>query len=252
MAPTERHDQMHRTPWFAFVAFAMVALATGGLINADAASLGGLTSRTLAAKRQLAPAGAPTVVAWENFDGSNGTRMDGRTTTGGGLTWTALRGNWRIRANAAGVNSGDVALALTAPTPFHSIEATTVRRRTTFDVGVFANMNASGDEFITAELTDANNGELQVWRYRSGWTLLTAASNLYSGPASGWPTSAQVRLSSATGGVLTASLDGIAVATFTLSPADQAVFQTSSHRRFGLYSYNDGQSRWDDAHLDSP
>ena len=244
-------DRPRRTPWFVFVAFALVALTGTGLVGADAASLGGIGSETLTASRHLGSLGAPTVVAWDNFDAGNGTNLDGRTTTGGGLTWDAVRGTWRIRGNQADVTSGDVALAVTATSPHRAVEATTYRGGTTFDIGLFVNMNAAGTQFISAELTNANNGELQIWRYNGGWTLLTSTSNLYSGPASGWPTSATIRMTSAPGGTLTVSIDGAVVATHALSAGDQATFQNASHQDFGLYSYYDGNSRWDDFHLDT-
>ncbi len=252
MLTTVQLDRTRRTPWFVFVAFALVALTGTGLVGADAASLGGIGSETLTASRHLGSSGAPTVVAWDNFDGRNNTNLDGQTTAGGGLTWNAVRGTWRIRGNQADANNNDVALAVAATSPYRAVEATTYRGGTTFDIGLFVNMNAGGTQFISAELTNANNGELQIWRYSNGgWTLLTSTSNLYSGPASGWPTSATMRMTSAPGGALTVTIDGAVVATYTLSAGDQATYQNASHQNFGLYSYYDGDSRWDDFHLDS-
>ncbi len=244
-------ERTNRTPWFGFVALVLVAVLGAGMVGADAAGLGGVTSKTMANTRQLQAPQVPTVIAWDNFDAANNTNYSGRTTTGGGRTWNAVRGTWRVQGNQIDVTAGDVALVVDAGTPFAAAEATVLRGGATFDIGVVTNMNAAGTQFISAELISTNNGELQVWKYNGGWTLLANVTNLYSGPASGWPTSTTVRMSSATGGVMTVTIGGTIVSTFTLSAADRATFQNATHQNFGLYSYFDGVSRWDDFHVDT-
>ncbi|MEZ5230473.1 MAG: hypothetical protein R2710_28535 [Acidimicrobiales bacterium] len=251
MTAYQQPERTHRTPWFVFAAFALVVSLAAGVVSADAAGLGGITSRTLSASRQIKAAQAPTVIAWDNFNAPNNTNLNGRTTTGGGKTWIARRGTWTIQGNRADTNSGDVALVLDAGTPYAAVEATTFRGGTTFDIGVVTNMNSAGTQFLTAELLSTNSGELQVWKYDGGWTLLANVTNLYSGAATGWPASTTVRMSSSTGGVMTVTIGGAVVSTFTLSAADRTTFQNATHQFFGLYSYFDGVSVWDDVHVDS-
>ncbi len=249
-AHTNSQARFRRTLRFAIVACSALLFAIFGAVFADASSLGGVSSANLTAVKQISSSGAPTVTAWENFTGANGTNINGTTTDGGSKTWVAVRGTWRIRGNQADVNNGDVALVVNAGTPHQAVEATVFRGGTTFDVGVVFNMNASGTDFITTELTSNSSGQLEMWRYNGSWTLLATASNLYSGPASGWPTSANLRASSV-GGNIAVYLDGALQISHTLSAADQTTFVNANHQYFGLYSYFDGASRWDDFHIDS-
>ncbi len=240
-----------RAPGLVVVAFGLLAVVTGGSVVAHAAGLGGVTSARLTASTQATSTGAPTVVAWEDFTGTDGTNLNGTPTNGGTPIWTAIRGTWRIIGNQADASTGDVALVVDAGSPDRSVEATVRRGGTTFDIGVVANMNAAGTEFITVELTSAANGRLEMWRYNGGWTLLASVAGLYSGPATGWPASAVLRFESQPGGVMNVLLDGVPRLSHTLSAADQTVFKNTAHQRFGLYSYFDGVSRWDDFHVDA-
>ncbi len=243
-------SRTRRTVRFAIGACAAMLLAVPGTTFAEAASLGGVKSANLTAVRQNTTSGAPIVTAWENFNGTNGTNINGTTTDGGSKTWLAVRGTWRIFGNQADADNGDVALVVDASTPHQAVEATVSRGGTTFDIGVVFNMNSTGTEFITTELTSNSNGRLEMWRYNGGWTLLASAANLYTGPASGWPTSANLRVS-AVGGNVTVYLDGTQQISHTLSGADQTTFKNANHQYFGLYSYFDGNSRWDDFHIDA-
>ncbi len=245
-------ERTHRTPWFGVVAFALAVILGAGITAADASSLGGITSRTMSASRQLKAAQVPTVIAWENFDGPNNTNLSGRTTTGGNRTWSVMGGTWNLQNNTADAPTAyNVAALINAGTSAAAAEATINRGGTTFDLGVVTNMNATGTQFLTAELLSTGSGEVQVWKYDNGWTLLAQVSNLYTGPASTWPTTTTIRMSSSATGVLTVSLGGTVISTVTLSAADRTLFQNSSHQRFGLFAYYDGVSTWDDFHLDS-
>lgn len=236
---------------FVISAGAVVAMFASGAMIADAATLGGVNSAVLSAFSATGSSGAPSVTAWEDFERSNRTRLDGQITDGGGLTWVAVRGNWRIRQNRANATRGDVALVVDAGTPDQSAEATLFRGGTTFDFGLVANMNADGSEFIAAELSSASNGQVELWRFDGAWTLLVAVGNLYTGAASGWPTSTTMRLESTSGGQMRVSLDGSLLIDHTLGPADQSRFKNADHQWFGLHSYYDGASQWDDFHIDA-
>ncbi len=225
-------------------------MATGGVV-AQAAGLGGVTSARLTASTQATSTGAPTVVAWEDFTGTNGTNLNGTATNGGGPSWNAIRGTWQILGNQADASNGDVALVVDGGSPDRAVEATVWRGGTTFDIGVVANMNAAGTQFITVELTSAANGRLEMWRFNGGWTLLASVAGLYTGPAAGWPASAVIRFESQPGGVMNVLLDGVPRLSHTLTVGDQAVFKNGAHQLFGLYSYFDGVSRWDDFHVDA-
>ena len=60
-----------------------------------------------------------------------------------------------------------------------------------------------------------------------------------------------MRLESTATGQLRVFLDGTLRVTHTLSAGDQTIYKNAAHQLFGLYAYFDGNSRWDDFHLDA-
>lgn len=234
------------------------AAAGGSLAGASAASLGGLTTTNLLATAIAATTNAPTVVAWENFNGSAGANLAGTVTDGGAKTWSAPRCTWTIQANRARSTSGDCPLVINSGIFNSSSEVTIVRSGTTWDAGLIMNSNTAATQFLTLEYTSTSNGSLELWKFNGAWTQLGGVTNLYPGGVGTAPASVTLRLASpapvspATTSVLTASLNGTALLTATLSAADQTLYKNGTHTSAGLYTFNDSASRFDDFHLETP
>lgn len=229
-------------------------LVVSGFGVASAASLGGLTTARLTANTVAGTSGAPAVLAWENFNGTTGANIGGTTTDGGAKTWAVnvSGGVWQINANRARSTTADTSLVLNAG-GWNATNVATVARNgaTAFDAGFTTNRNAAGTQFLTCEWTSSSNGSMELWRYNSGWTLLTSVTNLYPGGIATAPASITFGCGT-TATTLTATINGTAVASTTLSAGDQTTFKNSTHQLFGLYQYTSTGIRWDDFHLDSP
>jgi hypothetical protein len=240
---------------------ALIALAVGttvvfGASAADAKPLGGITSATISASTQSAATGAPTVLAYENFTGANGTNLNGATTDGGGKTWSVnpTGGAWTIQGNAARSTTANTSLVIDAGSPSDTVVVTLFRNgATTFDAGLTINRNAAGTQFLTAEWTSTANGSLELWKFTGGaWTEYTAVTNLYPGGIGTAPASIVLSLSSTTGGVLSASINGVPVVSTTLSAGDQTTFKNATHQLAGPYQWTSNGITFDDFHLDNP
>jgi hypothetical protein len=233
------------------IALVVVASAT----DASARSLGPLPAGQLSAFKMSTSTGAPTVVAWENFNGTNGTNLSGTTTDGGAKTWSVSRaGTWTIQGNQARTTSADTSLVIDGGSDDRTIGGTIFRNgATTFDVGFTINRNAAGTQFLTAEWTSTSNGSMELWKYNSGaWTLLTSVTNLYPGGIGTAPASILLSLSSTAANVLSASINGTAVVSTTLSAADQTTYKNATHQLLGPYQWTSNGLTWDDVHVDNP
>lgn len=242
-----------------FATLGVASAAAGGTVaGASAASLGGLTSSNLFASTLVAAANAPTVAAWENFNGTNGVNIAGTTTDGGAKVWSAPRCTWTVQSNRARSMSGDCPLIINSGLVNSSSEVTIVRSGTTWDTGIIMNSNTAATQFLTLEYTSASNGSLELWRFNGGWTQLGGVTNLHPGGVGTAPASVVLRLASpgpvspATTSVLTASLNGTPRFNVTLSAANQTTFKNATHMSVGVYTFNDPVSTLDDFHVDTP
>ena len=234
-------------------ALLLAAFAIGGVTAASAASLGGVTTAALTATTMTATSVAPTVVAWENFNSTTGTNINGTTTDGGSKTWTAIKGTWKIAGNRAqATTTTDALLAVNLGLANGAIEATVYHgSATSWDAGFAVNANATGTQFLTTEWTSNGSGSLELWSFNAGtWTQLAQATNLYPGGLATAPASIVLRLS-AVGANLTASINGVPTVSATLSAANQTIYKNATHTYFGLYVYFDQLSTFDDAHVDT-
>lgn len=221
---------------------------------ADAASLGGLVPQNLTAVTTPAATGASTVIAWENFNGANGTNLNGTVTDGGTKTWAVnpAGGSWTIQSNRARSTRANSSLVVNAGVFTHSVEATLLRNgATTFDAGLTINRNASGNRFLTVEWTSTSNGSLELWRFNGSWTQVGGVTNLYPGGIATAPASIVLRLtSSAT--ALSASINGVVVASYTFTAADITNFKVATQQLAGPYQWTSNGIGFEDLHVDNP
>lgn len=223
--------------------------------SAGAASAGGVTAAALAAFNFASSAGVPTVVAWENFNGVDGTNLNGTTTDGGAKTWAVnpTGGTWTIQSNAARSTSANTSLVIDGGSANGSGVVTLVRNgATTFDMGLTINRDAAGTQFLTAEWTNASNGSLQLWSFNSSWTALASVTNLYPGGIATAPASITLTLTSSSANVLTAFINGVSVVNATLSAANITTFKNATHQLVGPYQWTSNGLGWDNFHFDNP
>ncbi|HEX2783681.1 MAG TPA: hypothetical protein VHN36_08850 [Ilumatobacteraceae bacterium] len=75
------------------------------LVVANAATLGGATAKSLLATSPSSSVGAPTTIGCDNFTGTDGTSLSGRSATVAtacsSQVWTVHVGAWTIQANGA-------------------------------------------------------------------------------------------------------------------------------------------------------
>lgn len=227
----------------------VAAVIACGMAGAAAATLGGVTASGLSAFVFASSTGAPTVLVWENFDGTNGMNMVGSVTDGGAKTWVALGGTWTITANRTITTSAVSGLVVNLAQSDARVEATVYRGGSTWDVGLTANANAGFTQFLTAEWTSNTNGSLELWKYNGSWTSLASVTGLYPGGVGTAPAAITLRLS-AVGANLTAYVNGASVVTATLAAADVTTYKNISHPYVGLVAYMDAASTIDNMHVD--
>ncbi len=222
---------------------------------AGAAGAGGVSGASLSAFNFAATTDAPAVVAWENFNGVDGTSLNGTVTDGGAKTWAVnpTGGAWTIQSNAARSTSANTSLVIDGGSANGSGVATLVRNgATTFDMGLTINRNAAGTQFLTAEWTNASNGSLQLWSFNSSWTALASVTNLYPGGIATAPASITLALTSSSANVLTAFINGVSVVSTTLSATNITTFKNATHQLVGPYQWTSNGLGWDNFHFDNP
>lgn len=239
-----------RTPVVIGAFGAVVALA---FTAAAAASVGGLTSTALGAWSNVAATGAPTVVAWENFDGTNGTNLNGTTTDGGSRTLSRVGGTWTISSNRAVSTSADSYLLLNGSSASRAVEVTIHRNgATSFDGGPIVSGNSGASTLLSADWMSSSNGSIELWKKVGGsWTLLSSVSNLYPGGIGTAPSSVTVRIDAISSSLVTVSLDGVVRISYTLTASEQTTFKNASQTFAGIISYNTNQLTFDNFHVDS-
>lgn len=251
---TGRRSVALQSALWAMLPAALAVIATLGTGAASAAGLGGLTAANLTAGTVAAPAGAPTVLAWENFTATSGTNIVGTTTDGGAATWTSnpSGGFWQVNADQARSSTSDSSLVID-PGTFNVTTVATIARNgaTSFDAGLTIGRNSSGSQFLSCEWSSAKNGSMEIWKYDSGWTLLASVTKLSPKRAGGPPESIQLACST-TATDISASIDGTVVVTAALTSSEQIMFKNTAHQLTGPYQYLSSGLTWDDLHVDLP
>ena len=195
------------------------------------------------------------MIAWDNFNGADGTNLNGTTTDGGAKTWSVnpAGGSWTILTNSARSTTANSSLVIDGGSFNRTVVATIFRNgATTFDSGLTINRNAAGTQFLTAEWTNTANGSMELWTYNGGWNEVAVVSNLYPGGIGTAPASITLKLTSSSAGVLTAYINGTAVVSYTLTAGEQAIYKNAAHQLAGPYQWTSTGSRFEDFHMDNP
>ncbi len=224
-----------------------------GISAASATSLGGLAPQSLMARTMVGTTGAKTVIAWENFNGANGTSIAGTTTDGGARIWAANpAATWTISGNAARTTTANRSLVINPSQWNYTSEVRAFRGGTNFDGGLTINRNSAGSEFITCEWTSNSNGSMEIWRFSGGgWAQWAGVANLYPGGIATAPASIVIGCGTNSTSVY-ATIDGVQVAAYTLTLAERTTFFRAANQLTGPYQWLATTMTFDDFHVDNP
>jgi hypothetical protein len=222
----------------------VVAVASG----ADAATIGPVTSAQLGAWQIPGGTGVPTVYAWDNFTGPPGTNLNGQPSGGGGPPWAALSGTWTLTAgNKARLSAGASSQARLVVNCGYSASRVyvTVGSTTTNFAGLVLNGTGGppAEFFYVAYRTTAPRLQLGKFQGGAGPTVLASVNIPFL------TTVNLVALSQ--GGVINIWVNGTLYITYTMTPAEAALFTNPSHTYFGLYSRTTTPT-FDDFRCESP
>ena len=195
------------------------------------------------------------MVAWENFNGVDGTNLNATTTDGGAKTWAVnpAGGSWTLLTNAARSTSANSSLVIDGGSPNGSGVVTLNRNgAAVFDAGLTINRNAAGTQFITAEWTSNSSGSMELWSFNGGWTSLGSVTNLYPGGIGTAPASITLTLTSSSANMITAFINGVSAVSVTLSAANITTFKNATHQLVGPYQWTSNGIGWDNFHFDNP
>lgn len=229
-----------------------VATAAAFAGSASAATIGGVNAQELASFEVVGPSGAPTVLTWENFDGTNGTNISGTSPDWGPGTWRSIGGTWRIQGNQAdstSVSLGSINVHVAGITD--AATEVTVDRfgSTNFDAGILFNDN--NYSVLVLRYRSVSNGTLALYSWNGSYALLASVTNLYPGGIATAPASVTLRVR-ASGSAVEAFIDGASQFTYTLSAAEQSIFKSSTHTGYGMWTEFDTTSKFDNFHVDTP
>jgi hypothetical protein len=213
-----------------------LAAATGAP-SSSAASLGGLSSQSLAAWTITGGPGTPTVAVWDSFTRPNGTNLTGQTTGAGGPAWQVVSGTWTTAANSGRLSSNtqDAAVVVECDQPDLTVVATMTPANGNFSGGL--TLKQTGLGFLAVDYSSENGGRIELARMLfGGRTVLAGVTGV------GRVTPATLSAAYA-GGTITIRLNGVTWLTHTLSGVDEWLYGTST--RAGLYAGADTQSAFD-------
>jgi len=220
----------------------LVAVIIASAVGASAATLNGIAAGSLGAWNVPGSTNAPTVLTWSSFTGANNTNLSGATLDGGG-TWIAQFGTWRVRSNEA--TSNNVAfsnLTTSVGTVNAAVEATTIDLGGSPRSGLVAMSN--GSSFLFSQYEKSSGGRVRLFKYVSG-----AVTMLAEATGTGGPVASAMRLD-ATTNTIKVSWNGAVVVTYSLTPAEVALFKSVGHTRFGIIANGDPGTDFDDFHID--
>lgn len=223
----------------------IAAIVAVSVTAASASGLGGLTTAGLAGFSFSTSSGAPTVIAQDAFDGTNGTALSGATTDDGNHTWTQFGGTWTISGNKAkSTKASPSGLIVNTGVSSGAAEVTITGSGPNYDAEVLFNASSTGNDHLL--LTWLGGGALELWKYVGG--TYTRLATLGS---QGTPTNRRIRIESTTGNQLLGYIDGVLKLSYTLTAGEQTTFKNASHTYAGLVAYNDNSSTFDDFHAES-
>jgi hypothetical protein len=228
-------------------AIAILTIGAFAVTGANAATLGVVTTHSLTVVDASGTPSTPTVLGCDNFTGTSGANMAGRTVTVAApcssLVWTSHLGNWTIQINTAASNN---TVAAVATLNSSSADATVQAVITAIDIGgrsgglVLAHNGI--DTYLTAVMTDATPDRIELRLVDAGVSNLLTTVN---------PTFAATNTLAFTraGAAVAVALNGTVVISYTLSAGHLTTLTTAG--RAGLFG-GSTSVRFDDLVVTNP
>ncbi len=218
-----------------------VAITVSGGSVAGAKPIGPQTSKVLTAFSMAASTGAPNVLTWADFVGTNGTNLSGKALNGGG-TWIVDGGKWTIQTNSAGSTNVALANMDTNVGTQNASALATLTFGATANAGLVALDN--GTTALYALYSKAAGGTMTLYKYSGGAVVLASMTGI------GTPASALVKLDAMTSAIKV-TFAGTQVLSYTLTAAEITALKGATNNRFGLMADADGTTRFDNFHVDN-
>ena len=218
----------------------VIALIGVGVAGVQAATLGGVTAKSLGAFEQPGSTSAPTVVGCDSFTGTTGASMSLRAVTTAGpcssLVWTVHVGTWTIQTSQ-GASSATASAVATLNTSFiaGSAEVVLASLNTGGRSGGLVLSHDGVSTYLAAVMIDATPDRIELRIVNGGVSTLLGTAN----PT--FLTTNTLRLTRS-GSSMTVLLNATSVLTFSLSAAQVSSLGTGG--RAGLFGGN-GSVRFD-------
>lgn len=222
---------------------AALVAATVSCVGASASSLGGLRSAQLFAQQVVAPVPLPALNRiYDSFTGA--TDVAGRVTETG-HSWAVHHGAFAGTGTQVASTSKHLSTATVDPGVPAGTVAVTLTLAGKHDAGLVLASDATGANQLQLRFTEKSSGTVTLLRYRNGdVTALAQVTGIDTlcGIGSGAATLAVTVTRSPTG-TLTGRC-GVPFASYTLTPADQALFGALT--RVGFTADDDRKTLFDD------
>jgi hypothetical protein len=153
------------------------------LVPAHAATLGGLTARSIAADDWTGSSGAAAVVSCDSFTGTTGATMSGRAVVTAAScnsrVWTTHLGTWTIQGNLAAASSTTNANAtLNVSAANGSVQAVLSAMNSNGRIGGVVGSHNGSSTYLAAVLSNASQDVAQIRLYQSGVPTVLATTNI--------------------------------------------------------------------------
>jgi hypothetical protein len=233
---------LHRRPLSVPIAVTLSVILASSLLVAHAASIGLAAKRLGSFAIANAPT-APTVYAWTAFTAANNTDLNGLALPSG-QTWTVHIGTWRINTNQAAttVSTALSNASVAVGTVNAAVQITMIFGATARRAGVTFLDDGTNGMYVV--YSNQNGGQLQMYKYQGGATLLATTTNV------GTPASATLRVETFTN-TINVYFAGTLVMTYTLTAAEATLFKAAAHDRFGIIADSDTNTKFDDYRVES-
>lgn len=204
------------------------------IVAVQAATLGGLTARSLLAASQSSSAPTATVTGCDNFTGTTGATLAGRAaqspTTCVSRVWSVHGGTWTIQTNqAASSATVDAVATENITTADTTVQVVLSNLNTGGRIGGVVNSHDGTSTYLAAVMTDATPDRVELRLVvGSSPTVLTTVNPTFA-------TTNTLALGRS-GTALTVTLNSTSIISYTLSAAQ--VTSLGSGTRGGLYGGN--------------
>lgn len=198
---------------------------------------------------QTIPSGtlAPTVLAWDSFERTDGNLSGSVAPSGQQWRTTISQTNWKISGNQA--RSSSASTIGYCVLQMNRLDAVVEVVLSSLISGANSGIDINDDDIdnlVVLYNRVGTTSTVRLYRYTGAYTQISTAA------VAGTPSSITLRVSSV-GSTVKVWVDGALVMTAVLAGADLAVKTTNSDNTlFGIWARSDTVTRFDNFHVDAP